>query len=392
MTDEDSNLNLMTSIAETKNIDGASMLEINFGPQHPSTHGVFRMTVQLEGEKICGLKPVFGYLHRNHEQIAENLPYAAIMTYTDRLDYVNALSNNFGYALTVEKLAGLEVPERAQYIRIIMAELARIVNHIAVIGFMLNDLGAFFTPLLYAFRERERILDLFEAVTGSRLMNNYFCFSGVKRDLTDANLAVIKKMILKFPAFLEEFEALLTKNEILCMRCQNIGILSGETATNAGITGPVLRASGVNYDIRKVDRYGIYDRFDFKIPLGQKGDVYDRFYVRVLEIRESLKILDQALTQIPQGEIINKKSLSILKMPRNFKPPVGEAYGRVESPKGELGFYVVSDGTPQPWRYHVRAPSLINLTVLEEMCLGQKIADAIIILGSIDIVLGETDR
>ena len=377
---------------DLKNTNGASLLEINFGPQHPSTHGVFRMTIQLEGEKICGLKPVFGYLHRNHEQIAENLPYAAIMPYTDRLDYVNALANNFGYALTIEKLAGLEVPERAQYIRVIMAELARIVNHITVIGFMLNDLGAFFTPLLYAFRERERILDLFEEITGSRLMNNYFRFGGVKRDLTNANLAAIQKIVSKFPAFLKEFEALLTKNEILCMRCQNIGILPADVATNAGITGPVLRASGVNYDIRKVDGYSIYNRFDFKIPLGEKGDVYDRFYIRVLEIRESLKILDQALSKIPQGEILNKKTLPFIKMPRNFKPPVGEAYGRVESPKGELGFYVVSDGTPQPWRYHVRAPSLINLTVLEEMCLGQKIADAIIILGSIDIVLGETDR
>jgi len=375
-----------------KNSENASMLEINFGPQHPSTHGVFRMTVQLEGEKICGLKPVFGYLHRNHEQIAENLPYSAIMPYTDRLDYVNALANNFGYALTIEKLAELEVPERAEYIRVILAELARIVNHIAVIGFMLNDLGAFFTPLLYAFRERERILDLFETITGSRLMCNFFRFGGVKRDLTAANLAAIQRIVTQFPAFLKEFETLLSKNEILCMRCQNVGILSADVATNAGITGPVLRASGVNYDIRKVDHYSIYDRFDFKVPLGQKGDVYDRYYVRILEIRESLKILEQALAKIPQGEIMNKKALPFLKMPRNFKPPVGEAYGRVESPKGELGFYVVSDGTSQPWRYHVRAPSLINLTVLEEMCLGQKISDAIIILGSIDIVLGETDR
>ena len=375
-----------------KNAGTAETLEINFGPQHPSTHGVFRMAVQLDGEKIRGLKPVFGYLHRNHEQIAENLPYAAIMPYTDRLDYVNALANNFGYALAVEKLAGLEVPERAEYVRVIMAELARIVNHIAVIGFMLNDLGAFFTPLLYAFRERERILDLFEEITGSRLMCNYFRLGGVKRDLTEAHLAAIRAIVTKFPAFLEEFERLLTKNEILCMRCQNIGILPAARAMNAGITGPVLRASGVNYDIRKVDHYSIYDRFDFKIPLGQKGDVYDRYFVRILEIRESLKILGQALAGIPQGEIMNKKALPFLKMPRNFKPPVGEAYGRIESPKGELGYYLVSDGTPQPWRYHVRAPSLINLTLLEEMCLGQKIADAIIILGSIDIVLGETDR
>ena len=382
----------MAIINALENTDRSQILEINFGPQHPSTHGVFRMVIQLEGEKICGLKPVFGYLHRNHEQIAENLPYAAIMPYTDRLDYVNALANNFGYALTVEKLASLEVPERAEYLRVIMAELARIVNHITVIGFMLNDLGAFFTPLLYAFRERERILDLFEEVTGSRLMNNYFRFGGVKRDLTALHLATIHQIVAKFPAFLEEFETLLSKNEILCMRCQNVGVLSPETATNAGITGPVLRASGVNYDIRKVDGYSIYHRFDFKIPLGKKGDVYDRYYVRILEIRESLKILEQALAKIPQGEILNKKTVPFIKMPRNFKPPVGEAYGRVESPKGELGFYVVSDGTPQPWRYHVRAPSLINLTVLEEMCLGQKIADAIIILGSIDIVLGETDR
>ncbi len=375
-----------------KNAGNAETLEINFGPQHPSTHGVFRMVVQLNGEKICGLKPVFGYLHRNHEQIAENLPYAAMMPYTDRLDYVNALANNFGYALAIEKLAGLEVPERAEYIRVMMAELARVVNHITVIGFMLNDLGAFFTPLLYAFRERERILDLFEEITGSRLMCNYLRPGGVKRDLTDAHLAAIRAIVTKFPAFLKEFEALLTKNEILCMRCQNIGILPVDAATNAGITGPVLRASGVNYDIRKVDAYSIYNRFDFKIPLGQKGDAYDRYYVRVLEIRESLKILEQALAKIPQGDIVNKKAFPLLKMPRNFKPPVGEAYARIESPKGELGYYLVSDGTPQPWRYHVRAPSLINLTLLEEMCLGQKIADAIIILGSIDIVLGETDR
>ncbi len=382
----------MDNMTNTKDLEGSQMLEINFGPQHPSTHGVFRMKVFLEGEKICALDPVMGYLHRNHELIAENLPYAATMAYTDRLDYFNSMANNFGYALAVEKLAGFEVPERAAYIRVIMAELARIVNHLMLIGFLLNDLGAFFTPVLYAFREREKIMDLFEEVSGSRMMCNYFRFGGVKRDLTAENLTFIKRIVSKLPAFLEEFEALLTKNEILCMRCQNVGVLPADLAVNAGITGPVLRASGVNYDIRKVDEYGLYDRFHFKIPLGQKGDVYDRYYVRILEIRESLKILEQALSQIPQGEVLNKKTLPFLKMPRNFKPATGEAYGRIESPKGELGYYLVSDGTPQPWRYHVRAPSLINLTVLEEMCLGQKVADAIIILGSIDIVLGETDR
>ncbi|MCM8775610.1 MAG: NADH-quinone oxidoreductase subunit D [Candidatus Omnitrophica bacterium] len=379
------------TVQDTNPMD-TETLEVNFGPQHPSTHGVFRMNIVLDGETIVSVKPVMGYLHRNHEQIAENLTYAAVMPYTDRLDYFNSMANNFGYALAVEKLARIEVPERAQYIRVIMAELTRLVNHVSVIGFLLNDLGAFFTPVLYAFREREKILDIFEAISGSRMMCNYFRFGGVKRDVSDADLEQIRKIVQKFPAFLDEFEALLTKNEILCMRCQNVGVLPPDLAVNASITGPVLRASGVNYDIRKVDRYSIYERFSFRIPLGDKGDVYDRYYVRILEMRESVKILEQALKGIRPGEFIHPKSTSFLKLPRNFKPPVGEAYGRVESPKGELGYYLVSDGTPQPWRYHVRSPSLINLTVLEDLCVGHKVADAIIILGSIDIILGELDR
>ncbi len=367
-------------------------LEVNIGPQHPSTHGVFRMQVILDGENIVKLTPVMGYLHRNHEQIAENMSYTGSMPYTDRLDYFNSMSNNFGWAMSVEKLANIDVPERAQYVRVIMAELTRLVNHIAVTGFLLNDLGAFFTPVLYAFREREKILDIFEEVSGSRMMCNYLRFGGLKRDITPAMLAQIKDVVQKFPRFLEEFETLLTKNEIICMRCQNVGVLSKELAVNAGITGPMLRASGVNYDLRKVDHYSIYDRFDFKIPLGAKGDVYDRYYVRILEMRESLKILEQALRDIPAGDTMSKKMQPFLRAPRNFKPPVGEAYARVEAPKGELGYYVVSNGTPQPWRYHVRAPSFINLTILEDLCIGTKVADAIIILGSVDIVLGEVDR
>lgn len=367
-------------------------LQINIGPQHPSTHGVFRMNVVLDGEVVTSLKPVMGYLHRNHEQIAENISYTASMPYTDRLDYFNSMTNNFGWAITIEKLANIDVPERAEYIRVIMAELTRLVNHVSVIGFMLNDLGAFFTPVLYAFREREKILDLFEEVAGSRMMCNYFRFGGLRRDLTPEALKKIRGIVDKFPKFLDEFETLLAKNEILCMRCQNVGILPRELAVNSSISGPMLRASGVNYDIRKVDGYSIYNRFQFKVPLGPKGDVYDRYYIRMLEMRESLKILDQALKGIPAGEIMSKKMGPFLKSPRNFKPPVGEAYGRVEGPKGELGFYVVSDGTAQPWRYHVRAPSFINLTILEDMCLGQKLADAIVILGSVDIVLGEVDR
>lgn len=379
--------------SENQDAFDTQTLQINVGPQHPATHGVFRMDITLDGETVIKLKPVMGYLHRNHEQIAENMSYAASMPYTDRLDYFNSMSNNFGYALTVEKLAGISVPERAEYIRVIFAELTRIVNHVSVIGFLLNDLGAFFTPLTYAFRERERILDLFEEISGSRMMCNYFRFGGVKRDLPSGMRERIKSVLANLPRFLDEFEALLTENDILCLRCQNVGVLSKELALNAGMSGPMLRASGLGYDIRKIDRYSVYERFSFRVPVGEKGDVYDRYYVRVLEMRESLKILDQAFQQIPEsGEIMNRKMAPFVKAPRNFKPPVGEAYGRVESPKGELGFYVVSDGSAQPWRYHVRAPSLINLTVLEDLCVGHKLADAMVILGSIDIVLGEVDH
>ncbi len=388
-------MNKTFSAADTTqaNLD-TQMMRINIGPQHPSTHGVFRMDVVLDGETIVSLKPVMGYLHRNHEQIAENMSYLSSMPYTDRLDYFNSMSNNFGWALAVEKLANIDVPERAQYIRVIMAELTRILNHAAVIGFMLNDLGAFFTPVLYAFREREKILDVFEEISGARMMCNYFRFGGVKRDLPAGTLEKIKSIVSSFPKFLEEFERLLSENEILCMRCQNVGVLPAELAVNASITGPMLRASGVNYDIRKVDNYSIYNRFSFKVPLGQKGDVYDRYFVRILEMRESLKILEQAIKDYSNTppDLISKKMAPFIKNPRNFKPPVGESYARVEAPKGELGYYVVSDGTAQPWRYHVRAPSMINLTILEDMCIGQKVADAVIILGSVDIVLGEVDR
>jgi len=224
------------------------------------------------------------------------------------------------------------------------------------------------------------------------MMCNYFRFGGVKLDLPAGVLDRIKTIVAEFPKFLDEFEGLLTKNEILCMRCQNVGVLPYEKAVNASITGPMARASGVNYDIRKVDNYSIYSRFKFRVPLGKTGDVYDRYMIRILEMRESLKILEQALKEIPEGPVLNPRQVPFAKAPRNFKPPKGEAYGRVEAPKGELGFYLVSDGTPQPWRYHVRAPSLINLTVLEDLCIGHKVADAVVILGSIDIVLGEVDH
>ncbi len=369
------------------------LLELNLGPQHPSTHGVFRMQVTLDGETIVRLKPVMGYLHRNHEQLGEQMTYIASFPFTDRLDYFCAMTNNLGLALAIEQLAGIQVPERAQYIRIIMAELTRLINHTAVTGFLLNDMGAFGTPLLYAFREREKILDLFEMASGSRMMCNYVRPGGVREDLPAGFVERAREIVADYPRFLDEFEKLLTDNEIIRQRTQQVGVLPKALAINASITGPMLRASGVDYDIRKVDGYSIYSRFPFKVPLGTVGDVYDRYYVRILEMRESLKILDQALKEIPaSGPSMDPKGAQVSKAPRTFRPPKGEAYGRIEAPKGELGFYLVSDGGMKPYRYHIRAPSFVNLTVLEELCLGHKVADVVVILGSIDIVLGEVDR
>jgi NADH-quinone oxidoreductase subunit D len=364
-----------------------NLLEISMGPQHPSTHGVFRMDVVLDGERVRRLKPVFGYLHRNHEKIGEGTTYLASMPYTDRLDYFCSLTNNWAYALTVEKLAGLAVPERAEYIRIILAELTRLQNHTCLAGFLLQDMGASGTPLMYAFREREKILDLFESLTGARMMCNYMRFGGCRCDLPAGWRERALEIVSAYPRFLDELEALLSENEILMSRTQGVGVLKPELAVSAGVTGPMLRASGVDYDIRKADRYGIYERFPFRIPLGGRGDVYDRYLVRVLEMRESLKILQQALTELPSGPIIDPKAKL-----RGFRPKPGEAYGRIESPKGELGFFVISDGSPNPYRYRVRAPSFVNLTILEDMCLGHHVADVVIILGSVDIVLGEVDR
>jgi NADH-quinone oxidoreductase subunit D len=363
------------------------LLEISMGPQHPSTHGVFRMNVALDGEVVRKLKPVFGYLHRNHEKIGENASYLASMPYTDRLDYFCSMTNNWAYALSVEKLTGIEVPERAEYLRVILAELTRLVNHTSLLGFLLSDMGAWGTPLMYAFRERERVLDLFEALSGSRMMCDYMRFGGCRVDLPPGWLEAARQIVDGFPRFLDEFEKLITGNEILIARTQNVGRLPAELAISAGITGPGLRASGVNYDVRKVDGYGIYPRFKFRVPLGDHGDTYDRLMMRVLELRESLDILRQAMPQLPEGPIQNPK----VKI-RAFKPPVGEAYGRIEAPKGELGFYLISDGTGNPYRYRVRPPSFINLTVLEDMCLGHTVADVMVILGSIDIVMGEVDR
>ena len=364
-----------------------SLLEVAIGPHHPSTHGVFRLNAVLDGERIVRFKPVFGYLHRNHEKIGEGGSYLGAMPYTDRLDYFCSLTNNWAYALAVEKLAGLTVPERADYIRIITAELTRIQNHASLIGFLLQELGAMGTPLMYAFREREKILDLFESLTGARMMCNYMRFGGCRCDLPVGWLEQCRRVVDALPRFFDEFENLLTTNEILMARTQGVGLLAKELAISAGITGPLLRASGVNYDLRKVDHYGLYDRFEFRVPLGDHGDVYDRYMVRILEMRESAKILQQALRDLPGGPILDPK----VKL-RNFRPKAGEAYGRLESPKGELGFYLISDGSTNPYRYRIRPPSFINLTILEDMCRGLTLQDALVILGAVDIVMGEVDR
>ena len=359
---------------------------VNLGPQHPSTHGVFRVAVMLDGEVITNLKPVMGYLHRNHEKIGERNTFIMNMPYTDRLDYLASMSNNFGYALAIEKLMNLKVAERADYIRVMMAEMTRISNHLFLIGTLLNDLGAFFTPMLYAL-ERELILDIFEAVSGSRMMCNYFRFGGVARDLPEGTLQKIKELFFeRLPRKIDELDRFLSENEVIRSRGVGQGVLTGEDAIRYSVSGPMLRASGIPYDIRRADPYSIYDRFEFDVCTRPNGDIYDRMMVRFDEIRQCIRIVQQAVKQIPEGPIMSQK------LAYQVRVPAGEAYGRVEGPKGELGFYVISNGKPNPWRYHVRAPSFINLTAFGPMCLGQKIADLMGVLGSVDIVLGEVDR
>ena len=362
---------------------------ISMGPQHPSTHGVFRMNLRVDGETVVGLKPVMGYMHRNHEKIGERNTFLMNFPFTDRLDYLTSMGNNFGYALAVEQLMGDDAkpPERAEYIRIIMAELTRVASHMWSIGFLLNDLGAFFTPALYAIEERELILDLFEWAAGSRMMCNYFRFGGVAFDLPPGWIERCRGIVNdRLAGKIDELDRYLSRNEIVLDRCKGVGVISAQQAIDLSTAGPVLRASGVAYDIRRAAPYGIYDRFEFDVVTAPNGDLYDRYLVRLQEMRESVKILQQAVKDIPGGPILpGKKTYQI-------KVPAGEAYSRVENPKGELGFYVVSDGTATAYRYHIRSPSFINLTALEPMCLGHTIADVVGILGSLDIVLGEVDR
>jgi len=358
---------------------------LNIGPQHPSTHGVFRVKATMDGERVIDVEMVMGYLHRSMEKLAEERTYTQNIPFTDRTDYLSSMSNNLGYCLAVEKLAGVDVPARGNAIRVIMAELQRIANHCMAAGTFINDTGAWQTPVMWTFREREKILDLFEMTCGARLTCNYMRIGGVAFDLPKEFEPEARKLLAYLPGFLDEFEGLLVENEIFVARTRGIGVVSPEMAVSASLAGPMLRGSGIAWDIRKADPYCGYEQYDFEIPIGYQGDSFDRFLVRLEEMRQSVKIAQQALDGLPGGPHSTQVPLAL-------RPPRGEAYARVEGPKGELGYYVVSDEGPSPYRFHIRAPSFINLSALKEMVVGGTVADAVVALGSIDIVIGEVDR
>lgn len=359
-------------------------LMINMGPQHPSTHGVFRLVIWVDGERIIKSEPHVGYLHRGSEKISESERYNQIVTLFDRLDYVGNLNNELAFCLAVEKLMGITVPERAEYIRVILCELNRIASHMLFYGVYGLDSGAM-TPMLYGFRERERIQDLFQRITGARMMHNYIRIGGIKEDLPTDFDSRIGILLDDLKRGVDECDQLLSGNEMFLARTKNVGILDAADAVDYGVSGPTLRASGVAEDVRVTDSYSIYDRFDFGIPLGTRGDCWDRYYVRVEEMRESIKIIENAMRDMPNGDILAK-------VRRIARPPKGEAFVRTESPRGDLGVFVVSDGSDMPYRVKVRAPSFANLQALQLMLEGAYLADAVLILGSIDIIMGEVDR
>ena len=385
------------------------VMTINMGPQHPSTHGVLRLILELDGETVVKATPHIGFLHRGVEKLAEYKTYHQFITLTDRLDYLAPLSNNLGYVLAVEKLLNIEAPKRSQYIRIILCELTRIQSHLLWLATHALDIGAM-TVYFYCFRERETINNIFEMAAGARMNLSYFRIGGVARDLPDGFVEKVREFVNDFPARLRDYETLLTKNKIWLMRTKNVGVISAEDAINYGLSGPSIRGSGVKWDVRKSEPYSSYDEMDFIVPVGQNGDVYDRYIVRLEEMRQSNEIVRQAMDTIPKGKFIAdlpdvtlppkenlKKSMEA--MIHHFKvvtdgicPPVGEVYSCVEAPKGELGFYIVSDGTKNPYRIKIRPPSFVNLEGLPKMVEGCLIADVVAVIGSLDIVLGEIDR
>ena len=359
-------------------------LIINMGPQHPATHGVLRVILKLDGEKVLGTECVIGYLHRGVEKIAEHRTYAMFNPYVDRMDYVAAVSNGLGYCEAVEKILNIEAPPRAKYIRVILTELNRIASHQLWLGTHALDIGAI-TPLFYTFRDREEILKIFEKYCGARLTTHAFRIGGCQNETYEGFEKDVKNFLDFFRPKIDEYEELLTTNRIWVERTKKVGIISDKDCIALGVTGPVLRASGVRWDIRKAKPYAAYSEFEFEIPIGQNGDTYDRYLVRVAEMRQSVRIIEQAVSRIPEGPIMAK-------IPKVLKPPVGEIYHSIEAPKGELGYFIVSDGSTQPYRVRVRPPSFVNLQALDLMVRGQLVADVIAVIGTLDIVLGEVDR
>ncbi|PKB73022.1 MAG: NADH dehydrogenase [SAR202 cluster bacterium Io17-Chloro-G7] len=369
---------------QSANAEPIEML-LNMGPQHPSTHGVFRMVLWVDGEKIVDLEPHIGYLHRGSEKLCEGEQYNQVITLFDRMDYIANFNNEMTYCMAVEKLMGLEVPERAEYARVILCELNRVASHLLFVATMGLDAGAM-TPSMFCFRGRERIQSLFEAVSGARMMHNYFRIGGLKEDLPENFRQLVTDLLPLIYQDVEESDKLLTFNEIFLARLKNVGVMSAEDAVDFGLTGPCLRACGVNYDLRKVLPYSVYDRFEFDVPLGLDGDSWDRHYVRVQEMYESLRIIKQALEQMPEGNVASSLGRRLV------RPPKGEVFVRTENPRGDFGVYLVSDGTDKPYRIKIRPPSFCNLSAIKHLLKGIWVADSVIVLGSLDIVLGEVDR
>lgn len=380
------NQNIITTNVETSSATGIRTEEmlLNVGPQHPSTHGVFRLVVKIDGETIKEATPVMGYLHRGTEKLAENLTYTQIIPYTDRMDYVSAMTNNYVLCHAVETMMGLEIPERAQFLRLIAMELNRIASHLVWWGTYLLDLGAM-SPFLYAFRDREKILDLFNELCGARMTFNYMRIGGVKWDAPPGWIEKVKDFVQYMKKEIKNYHQLVTGNEIFLSRIEGIGKFDAKTALDYSLSGVMLRSTGIKWDLRKDEPYCIYDRFDFEVPTGTDGDCITRYHLRMAEIEQSLYILEQALEQFPsEGEVIGK-------VPRVIRPPAGETFVRIESPRGEIGCYIASQGKDKPWRLKFRRPSFTNLQILPKLLQGENIANMIAILGSIDIVLGEVD-
>lgn len=384
-------------------------MNINLGPQHPATHGVLRVELELDGETVVKATPHIGYLHTGIEKTAESKLYYKVIPTTDRMDYLAPMSNNLGYCLAIEKLLGIEVPEKVKYARVLLTELTRVMSHLVWVGTHAIDLGAM-SMLLYAFRERELIIDIYEACAGQRMMTTYFRIGGLANDLPVDFDKKVRKILKRVPEGIRDYERLLTDNKIFRNRTIGVAVISAEDAINCGLTGPNLRGCGVNYDVRKANPYSGYEKFDFEIPLGSKGDVYDRYLVRMEEMRQSLRIAEQALEGMPEGpyrahvpgvvlppkeDVLSKMESMIFHfkiITEGFKPPRGAVYQAIEAPKGELGYYISSDGSNKPHRMRVRPPSFVNLSALPIMVEGGLVADVIATIGSIDIVLGEVDR